>query len=375
MRVAGGPPAGQADLLQQAGRPLRGGGRAHPAFVQQDRLGDLLPDPLHRVQRVHRALEHDRRAGPADGAQLAPAHGQDVVALEHDLAADLGAAGQQPQYRRRDRRLAAAGLAGDAQRLAGVQGQADPAHGRHLAAGRPVGDAQVAQFQQAHQRSRSFGSNTVSRACPHMVKAITTTMIATPGAISHNWLPAAPPPVKNASFSISPQDGRSGSPRPRNDSVVSARIVPATVRMGLASSSGMTLGSTCLDIRCQCPAPRARERSRYGRVSTASAWARMIRAVPGQEVTPITKMITPSEGPRVLASTIASGRNGTTRNQSVTRISRLSMILPKCPATIPITAPMTMDKKVAVNPISSEIRDPQISTVSTDRPSASVPSG
>jgi hypothetical protein len=109
-------------------------------------------------------------------------------------------------------------------------------------------------------------------------------------------------------------------------------------------------------------------------VFTAIAWARMIRAVPGHEVIPITKMITPSDGPRVLASTIASGRNGTTRNQSVTRISRLSVTLPKWPATMP-TDPITMHSSVAVKPISSEIRAPQISSVSTDRPSASVPSG
>ena len=42
---------------------------------------------------------------------------------------------------------------------------------------------------------------------------------------------------------------------------------------------------------------------------------------------------------------------------------------------MPTTAPITMQSSVAVKPISSEIRAPQISSVSTDRPSASVPSG
>ena len=57
---------------------------------------------------------------------------------------------------------------GDAERLAGVQGQADPAHGGHVAAAGPVGDGQVAQLEQGHQRSRSLGSSTVSSAWPTM---------------------------------------------------------------------------------------------------------------------------------------------------------------------------------------------------------------
>ena len=65
----------------------------------------------------------------------------------------------------------------------------------------------------------------------------------------------------------------------------------------------------------------------------------------------------------------------------MTRISTLSLAaepavrVPKWPATMPITAPITIDSSVAAKPISSEIREPQISSVSTDRPSASVPSG
>ena len=36
----------------------------------------------------------------------------------------------------------------------------------------------------------------------------------------------------------------------------------ATVRVVLANTIGITLGSTCLVIWCQCPAPSARARSR-----------------------------------------------------------------------------------------------------------------
>ena len=47
----------------------------------------------------------------------------------------------------------------------------------------------------------------------------------------------------------------------------------------------------------------------------------MTRAVPGQDVIPITMITLRTFGPRMEASTIASGRKGMTRNHSVTRIS------------------------------------------------------
>ena len=47
----------------------------------------------------------------------------------------------------------------------------------------------------------------------------------------------------------------------------------------------------------------------------------MSRAVPAQDVTPMTMMIVTVEPPRTVASTIANGRNGITRNQSVSRCS------------------------------------------------------
>ena len=100
---------------------LRAGGRR--LLVQQDRLGDLVADAVHRVERVHRALEHDRGAGPAHGPSLAPLHREDVLAVEQDLAGDLRAGRQQPQQRERERRLAAAGLAGDAELLARVDAE------------------------------------------------------------------------------------------------------------------------------------------------------------------------------------------------------------------------------------------------------------
>ena len=67
--------------------------------VQLDRLLDLVADAPYRVERVERALEHDRRARPAHRPQAARLHRVHVLAVEDDLARDLvptSAAGAAP---------------------------------------------------------------------------------------------------------------------------------------------------------------------------------------------------------------------------------------------------------------------------------------
>ena len=150
--VVAGSPRRQADQLQEAAR------RRALDLVGLDGLGDLVADALHRVERVLRALEHDRRARPADGPQPAGLHGQHVVAVEEDLAFGRRARRQQPEQGHGHRRLAATGLARHAHRLALVHVEADPAHGRHAPTRAAVGDVEVADRQdgarpvRAHRR-------------------------------------------------------------------------------------------------------------------------------------------------------------------------------------------------------------------------------
>ncbi len=81
-------------LARRAGMPTRSSSSPTRALaperpdvgVHQDRLFDLAADALHRVERVQRALEHDRRARPAHGAQPARPHLVDVLAVEQHLA-------------------------------------------------------------------------------------------------------------------------------------------------------------------------------------------------------------------------------------------------------------------------------------------------
>ena len=101
----------------------------------------------------------------------------------------------------------------------------------------------------------------------------------------------------------------------------------------------------------------------------------MSRAGWGQDVIPITMMMLRTDGPRIAASTIASGRNGITRNHSVIRISTPPILPPKKPAAIPTIEPITTASSVATRPTSRLVRAPQMNCVRTSRPRASVPSG
>ena len=155
-----GPPTrrGQPDLLQQATDASVDVGVGRPGLVHPDRLGDLFVDPLDRVERVQRALEHDGRAGPAQRAEVTPAHGQDILPVHRDAAADLGVLGLQAQDRSGHRALATAGLPRQSDDLPRADGQVDAADGGQRAIVRAVGDGEAFEAEQVgHRRAFSRG--------------------------------------------------------------------------------------------------------------------------------------------------------------------------------------------------------------------------
>ena len=149
-----------------------------------------------------------------------------------------------------------------------------------------------------------------------------------PGGISHHHQPAESAPAVNDSSMIRPHEIALGSPRPRIASVVSDRIASATISTAFANNTGNTFGRTCRVMRCQCPAPSARERSMYGRSFTLRACARTRRAVLAHDVMAITRITLNSVGPRTDASAIASAIHGSTRNQFVNAFSAASIFVP-----------------------------------------------
>ena len=84
----------------------------------------------------------------------------------------------------------------------------------------------------------------------------------------------------------------------------------------------------------------------------------MSRAFCGQDVIPITRMMFLIDGPRIAASTMASGRNGITRNHSVIRMRTAPKTPPRKPATIPTMEPISIASTVAASPTSRLMRAP-----------------
>ena len=117
--------------------------------MQHDRFGELVADPLHGVHRVHRALEDDRRARPADGAQ---ASGFIVRTSSRSRGPrrDLRAGRQEAEDRVDHRRLAASRLAGEAEYLALGDLDVHAPHRGHASGGGVVRDVDVLQAQHAH---------------------------------------------------------------------------------------------------------------------------------------------------------------------------------------------------------------------------------
>ena len=131
VRVAAGARGVETDLLEQLGDPAR----------------DRLVTESRSVQRGS-ARRSDRRSGAPGSASAAhpgrrsrprptappagrPTHGEDVVARRSSTSPrDRGVRRLEPQDGAGQRRLAAAGLAGDADDLAALDGEVDAAHGR-----------------------------------------------------------------------------------------------------------------------------------------------------------------------------------------------------------------------------------------------------
>ncbi len=122
-------PAGRirnADKLQHLERTLAGGLTARIA-VDADRLGNLRPDGVDRIEARHRLLEDHRDAIAANAAHLALVESSEILPPEAHGAADdaSDAARQQPQDRECSHTLAAARLADDADGLAGKDLEGD----------------------------------------------------------------------------------------------------------------------------------------------------------------------------------------------------------------------------------------------------------
>ena len=166
-----------ADAAHQLDRALERG-RARGALVARQHLGHLRADRVGRVEAGHRLLEDHRHAVAADARHLALGQRQQIGAGErHALRRAMAAARQQAHDRERGHRLAAAGFADQAMRLAFLDPERGAAHRGDAAA---EGHLQVLDLEQRAHRSRSVPSR-LRRPSPTRLMPSTRMNSATPG--------------------------------------------------------------------------------------------------------------------------------------------------------------------------------------------------
>ena len=131
VRVAARKTRLEADQLQQFLDP-RAVPRPRHQVMQLERLAQDLADGHPRIERGVGILKDDLRLA-AEAAELLGIHRQQIAAFEADAA---GVGLDQPQHQPAHRRLAAAGLADQRQRLAGLDNKTHAVDGVDMG-GRP----------------------------------------------------------------------------------------------------------------------------------------------------------------------------------------------------------------------------------------------
>ncbi len=137
---------GHLDLLEKLDRALLRSLRRH-VVVRAQRLDDLEPDRVDRVERRHGLLEDHGDLVAAHLAQLAVVEAGELAPEELDGAGHLRGRRQKPQERHRARALARARLADDRQDLAALDPIVQADRGGVVLAVDPEVHAEVLDFE------------------------------------------------------------------------------------------------------------------------------------------------------------------------------------------------------------------------------------
>src|SRR5690606_35828781 len=235
-------------------------------------LGDVVDDPLHRVEGGHRVLEDHSDLPAADVAHLFLTQAHQVLTVEEQLPlGNAGVAWQQAHHRLAEGRLPAAGLPDQAEDFPAADVERDAVDRPQRTGAGVVFDHQVANRVEdlAAHLSRNLGLMISIRPSPSIVRVSTTNITARPGNVtSHHevWMATCP---RARSM---PQSGMCGGrPRPRNERPAPVRMASATLTEKMIATDGITLGKMYFQRISQDRAPIERAAS----TKTASLMARV----------------------------------------------------------------------------------------------------
>ena len=177
MRILRQPARGVGDADQ--GQQLDGAGarlRLAHLEVDEQRLHDLQADAQHGVERGHRLLEDHGDLPAAQLPHLLLGEGEQLPAIEADVALDACGARRQQSHRRQcGHGFARAGLSDDGHHLARIDGIAQPLDGAHRAVRGHELHVQVVDLDDgtrrkaAHSRCRRLCKRPISEARDDLV--------------------------------------------------------------------------------------------------------------------------------------------------------------------------------------------------------------
>src|SRR5688572_21463082 len=245
-------------------------------------LGDLETHAEHRVQRAHRLLEDHRHFSPAQRAQVALGRVQQVAARIGDVSVERGRWRQQAEDGKRGDGLAAPGFADERERAFLGKVEAHAAYGPHRAEAH-------SQILHGEERHCSLGSSASRTASVKRLKAVTASAIAMVAALICHHMPRIS--SLGASASMLPQETVSTpTPKPRKLRITSDLMKSTTCSDSWTSTTCVTLGRMCANIRRACEAPIASAARMYSRTRCFRYSARIRRKMPVHPVRPRMKI-------------------------------------------------------------------------------------
>ncbi len=146
----------QRDLFEELPRPSMGL-RPRKRRVRRQRLENMAPDRLDRIERCRWLLKHHRHLASPNVAPLLLVERKEISPTVRHRSREPAPLGQQVHQGPRRERLAAATLAHDGQGLARVKIEVDPVDGGKEASANRNLDLQAADGQQ--RRSHRLSGN------------------------------------------------------------------------------------------------------------------------------------------------------------------------------------------------------------------------